>query len=490
MKQGTSWEEECLPTLHVRNRTGDLALCVLWNLLEKVTPNLPSSDQFPRLSVIGNLRSPLGLSWFIRGLWRLPNVQTVLIWGGDLTRTGEALLRLWEKGLDEGHRVPEFGWQLNRHIIPDGSLVEEIRKLVDLWDLRGKRLRDLPGILPTIPQKFIIREQKELPPVPVPERQILPSRGATTLINAKDPADGWLQVLNFVMQCGNVRATRKGETIAHYFNILVTMPVLNEQEEIRVCFGCPDKTGPFDFTLSDFEDYYKSFILSVCPEGVEYTYGQRAQNWRGHNQLQEVIQRLRESPDTKRATIVFLEVPDLAELEDAPCLTHTTYSISEGRLHSTAVYRSHDMYQGWPYNVLALLRLHRHVAAELADLGVSPGTFTMLSENAQIYKNYWDKAVEKIQRWQINLEKMPVANYDDPAGNFIFSIRGGVVRAILTNPIGDEIIWQVEHKNPKDLMRWIVETMPHLRRDHLLYLGQEMEKLRRSLEEGTPYVQG
>jgi thymidylate synthase len=487
---GMTWEEECLPSLQVRNDTGDIALCVLWNLTEKVTPYTPSPEQFARLSVIGNLRTPLGLNWFIRGLWRLSNIQTVAIWGNDLANTGQAILRLWQKGISDDFRVPDFGWHLDEHIVPTASTIEDIRKLVHLCNIRGTAIRNLPEVLASLPEMHVSREPKDFPPVPVPSRQILPSRGSTVIIHATNPADGWIRALGFVMQCGHVRVTRKREKIAHYFNILATMPVLYEHEEVASCFGTTH-ASPFDFSLADFETYYQSFISSSKLEGVEYGYGERAQNWRGHNQVEEVIQRLQDAPDTKRATIVFLESPDLSELEDAPCLTHTTYSIMEGELHSTAVYRSHDIYEGWPFNVLALLRLHRYIVQRLSDQGIGLGTFTVLSENAQIYERHWDRALKQVEAHShMTLKHMPAVHYNDPAGNFIFSVRDRTVRAMLTNPTGDEVIWQVEHKSPNHLMRWIVDTMPHLHRDHFLYLGQEMEKLRRALEEGVPYVQG
>jgi len=148
------------------------------------------------------------------------------------------------------------------------------------------------------------------------------------------------------------------------------------------------------------------------------------------------------------------------------------------------------MYSGWPFNVLSLLRVHRLVAERV---GVSPlGHTSFLSQNAQIYEHHLPTVEENLGRWG----KVPEdfgAGYrfePDPAGNFIFEVVDKQVRMTMTHPEGDQVLMEMEHEDPAALIGWVVETMPWLDHQHIRYLGGEEEKLRRALEEGTPYIQG
>lgn len=480
MSKPKTWEDECLPQLHFRNRSGAVALCIIWKFIKREERYFPSPGEAPELGVIGNLRTPLGISWFLRGLWQLPHITTVVVWGDDLTKSGEALLKLWEKGPTAEHQIPTFGWRIDPLI--DAEAINELRQIVRLVDARTVKRDELRTFLAELrPQNVPPRTQREFPPVPVPERSILPSSGMPIALVAKDPSDGWIQALQTVMRCGRVRVTRKGEKIAHSFCIHAAMPV-PEEETIAPCF---------DFSPKDFETYYRSFTALVRTRGNDYGYGERMQNWRGRNQLEDLVARLKRTPDTKRGTVVLLEPLDLEELEDAPCLSLFTFSWDEdGKLSSSWVLRSHDIYGGWPANVLAALRLHRKIAKDLrAKLGIA----SFLSQNAQIYERDWKAAEEKLHEFGITPENaMQRIGFEaDPAGNFVFTVlrEERLVKVEMMNPTHDEVLWEATHHNPSALVRWIIATMPWLTDEHKRYLGAEEAKLRRTLETGEEYIQ-
>lgn len=477
MPKYRTWEDECLPRLVVRNRTGDLALCVLWNLMDGVLPVLPSPGEFPRLSVVGNLRTPLGISWFSRGLGELSHITTVVVWGSDLTRTGEALFSLWRQGVTGEHQVPNFGWRLDPLV--DQMAIDRLRQEVELVDARDLPLAALGDFLSGLEEIQRLRLPLEFPPVEIPERSVFPHRGAVHLV-ASDPADGWLKILDLLLHVGQERGTRKRERITHTFDVLVTMPVPGEE-----IIG-----PPFDFSPADFERYYADFISpEPPPEGTDYRYGHRMQNWRGHDQLEEAIERLRKSPTTKRAVIVLLDPADLAGLKDAPCVALGTLCIQDGVSNTSWVIRSNDMYSGWPFNALSLTRVHRYAAGRL---GVSLGTIDILSQNAQIYEESLPLAVEKVQQQGPKIEDFgSTYRFDpDPAGNFVFTVEDDQVKLTMTNPKGDRILIELLHEDPLALISWVIEEIPWLGHQHIFYLGVEAEKLRRSLKMGEAYVQG
>ncbi len=477
MSKFKTWEDECFPRMVIRNREGNVGLCVLWNLLDGVLSQLSQLDESPRLSVVGNLRTPLGISWFLRGLGKLPHVTTVVVWGSDLSQTGDALFALWDEGVSDDHRVPHFGWRLDPLV--DRDSINRLRREVKLIDARSVPLDDLARFLSELPKWSLARQGVVFPPVEIPERSVFPHRGAVHLV-ASDPADGWIKVLNLLLGVGQERKTRKGETVIHAFNVLVTMPV--PEEEI---IG-----PPFDFIPADLERYYANFISpEPPPEGTDYRYGHRMQTWRNHNQLKEVIARLQKSSGTKRATIVLLDPTDLAELKDAPCIALGTFCIQNGVLDTSWTIRSNAMYSGWPFNLLSLIRVHRYAAERL---GAGLGVIEILSQNVQIYEGSIPLAVEKTAQWgRVSEDFGPDYHFDpDPAGNFIFEVVDGRVRMTMTNPEGDRVLMEMMHSDPSALIGWVVEMMPWLARQHVRYLGAEQEKLRRVLEEGVPYVQG
>lgn len=482
-----TWEDECLPRLVVLDRARPVALCVLWNLIEKLPEYASGLHEAPSLGVIGNLRTPIGIGWFLRGLWKFPNIRQIVLWGSDLTGSGDALVRLWSEGPDESHRVPGFEWRIDPLVPADA--IDELRKTVHLVDLRHERHanRILPHL--TAEPRISRRTARDFPPIPIPERRILPNEPSSIFIRGADPGSAWLRILHHLLQYGRPRDTRKSESVSHCFNIHAVFPVPEEDT--------PEQW--FGISQTDAERYLAEVLRPSPPTAldsaggevstVDYHYGQRIQAWRGHNQLQEVIARLTENPETKRASIAILETPDLEELEDAPCWSLITFAVVDGALYGSNVFRSHDMYGGWPNNTLAILHLHRTVARAL---NVGLGSIEVISQNAQIYSRHAAAAEEWIKRRNFTLVQAShqIAFRADPAGSFAFSVLPDRrVRAQLVSRRGDEMLWETEHANPSVLIRWIVESMV-LDPQHIRYLGAEEEKLNRALKTGEPYHQG
>ncbi|MBI3967375.1 MAG: hypothetical protein HY329_17210, partial [Chloroflexi bacterium] len=121
-----------------------------------------------------------------------------------------------------------------------------------------------------------------------------------------------------------------------------------------------------------------------------------------------------------------------------------------------------------------------------AELAVKSGRATFVSQNAQIYERHWSAAEEKLRRF---FKRKPGIRLD-PAGSFVFTIEDGVVKAKLTSVAGDEVLWETEGRNPEALIRDLVHQMPWLEAGHVLYLGQEAEKLSRAIRGQETYRQG
>jgi thymidylate synthase len=300
---------------------------------------------------------------------------------------------------------------------------------------------------------------------------------------AEEVGDGWLQLLNLIMHCGTVKGTRKGDRLTEVLNAVVTIE-LASGEGLPPCF---------DFGTDEFEVYYRHFSSLSCPEDVDYTYGERLQNWSWFNretnrmeqvnQLERTIDRLQRSHDTKSGTMVLLGPTDLDRLDDAPCVVLVTFNIVDERLYGTYVIRSEDIYNAWPFNTLSLIRLQREVAKRI---GIPVNSATFISHSAHIYERDWGKALAKLDKWF----KRPLPLQADPSGLFFFGVENGRARALFVNHEADKVLWEGESSDPEELIRYIVDTMPWLTAQHIRYLGEEGAKLTRALKEGIPYEQG
>jgi len=476
----------------VFDENNPVALCLLWNLVQKIEEKLYEEGiNHNPFGVIGNLRTFPGVSWFLRGLCQLPQINEVVIFGEDGTGTGNAIITLWEKGLSERRTIPGFSFTIDPRI--DVEAIEELRKKVKIIDRREeKKIIKVAAEFPLRRRERIFpdREKREFSPFEVPERMELPSEGTGFHFRADDVFSAWLSVINAVLRLGKRRKTRKKETIAHLFHISVIFPA-GEEENIHPGFG---------LTKNDVETYCGFFFNPVKMPDNDYGYFERIERWGGsledlkdpnfhYGQREKVLERLKKASDTKRATIVLLGPKDLEELEDAPCFVLYSLSISGDRLDYSVVFRSHDMSQGWPTNMFAVLRMMREDAKEL---GLKPGFITVVSQNAQIYERNFERVQKVLEENGPSLSNPGrlLKFKDDSAGNFVFSVdlKEKIATARMID-LNGETLFERSHRSPRVLINFLVASFPWLSSSHILYMGQEMEKMERCLRNEEEYQQ-
>ena len=97
-----------------------------------------------------------------------------------------------------------------------------------------------------------------------------------------------------------------------------------------------------------------------------------------------VIPLLKKTPTSKRAVVILLTPQkDILPLRrEMPGLVMVNFNIRDGKLHTTLVLRSNDMFHGWPCNILQAYYLAEYVAKEL---NYPVGTLTTISVSAHIF---------------------------------------------------------------------------------------------------------
>jgi len=124
--------------------------------------------------------------------------------------------------------------------------------------------------------------------------------------------------------------------------------------------------------LYEYERYYKAYehnsstFCSIIPV----------------NQIQYIIDKLKEQPTSRRAQAITWIVGDDNLRKDVPCLQYIQCHIVSGKLDMTAMFRSNDMLVAAGANMFALTNLMRVIADAL---GVEVGTYTHISLIPHVY---------------------------------------------------------------------------------------------------------
>ncbi|MFD6324449.1 thymidylate synthase [Streptomyces sp. NPDC058442] len=137
---------------------------------------------------------------------------------------------------------------------------------------------------------------------------------------------------------------------------------------------------------------YNTRLRQYADDGVlRGAYGPRMRNWAGKvDQLDRVVETLKEDPDSRRALIQLYDpAQDAAGHKDVPCTLGFRFHLRNGRLHMATTMRGQDVWIGMPYDVFFYTVLHELVAGWLdAELG----EFHLYVGSLHMYENHLAQA--------------------------------------------------------------------------------------------------
>lgn len=202
-----------------------------------------------------------------------------------------------------------------------------------------------------------------------------------TYVRAKNPVDGWVRIVRKIMDSGMRRTDERGSETRWLENAIIH---IEDPFVERV-------SGKYPFSEPVLKEKYATQLLNPDRMDFDYTYGERLNAWGTEqlNQIEYVINKLRESPHSRRAVATTWDPRKDTRVDEVPCLNHFVFMSREGLLDLSVMIRSNDMYGAWPANVYALGELLDHVSGR-TDL--KRGTITTMSVNAHIYKHDWERA--------------------------------------------------------------------------------------------------
>jgi thymidylate synthase (methanogen type) len=490
--------------LQVKDPKNPVGVAVMWTERQIVAQLLKNH----RYSVIGNLYSSAGISAMIRNIFANPYIRNIVLWGADLSRSGQALLALMENGIDRDYFIvgDEKRGQIEKEI--GREAVNLFRKSIAVVNLRGKPVDELKSTVSQLSKQRVTPFTKpRIFPTNRPRPFTFPSEQVGFRIHGKTAALTWLRILNAIMRYGRNKKTRytQENELKELLNI---MAVITQED--------PDKPYVphfFPFSEKDLAIYYPQVISPKVIPGVSYTYGQRLRNHDSIDQIGKIIDLIKSRPFSKKMVAFTAKVKeDWNEVNrgDTPCLTQVICSIQDGSLIMTTHFRSQDMVHGWPRNVFSLLKLQKLIGSET---GYPLGPFVMITHSAHIYSDDYALA-EKIVRENLEKELGFTARThfeEDPRGNVIVEIEEDVsnpksqipnskkrrsrskkvkkeyeIIAKLYAPDGGLLLKEWRGKTAMDIYIQMTDWDWLVIPSHLVYLGTELQRADHAIREGRP----
>jgi thymidylate synthase len=164
--------------------------------------------------------------------------------------------------------------------------------------------------------------------------------------------------------------------------------------------------------VEPIEHYLPVYRENAEADGtVHGAYGPRLFAFDGLNQVQTVIDILRERPFSRRAVIQLFDHGDLiGHYADVPCTCTLQYFVRGGCLDAVTFMRSNDAYRGLPHDVFSFTMLQELVAR---SLDVELGTYIHMVGSLHLYNSDFERTNAFLtEGWQSTTAMPPMPNGD------------------------------------------------------------------------------
>ena len=147
-------------------------------------------------------------------------------------------------------------------------------------------------------------------------------------------------------------------------------------------------------------------------------YGRQWRDFEGVDQLNQVVEDIKSSPDSRRLIVSAWnpkDIPIMVKSGLPPCHTLFQFYVSEGRLSCQLYQRSADVFLGVPYNIASYAILTLMIAQAT---GLQPGEFIHTLGDAHLYSNHLEQVEEQLARLPFPCPKLSINKDKDTIFNF------------------------------------------------------------------------
>lgn len=152
--------------------------------------------------------------------------------------------------------------------------------------------------------------------------------------------------------------------------------------------------------------YLKDNRVSIWDEWADENgelgpvYGKQWRSWqcadgRVIDQIKQVEQQIRDTPDSRRLIVSAWNVADVHEMALPPCHLLFQFYVANGRLSCQLYQRSADLFLGVPFNIASYALLTMMMAQ---TTGLRPGDFVHTLGDVHLYNNHLDQAKLQLVR--------------------------------------------------------------------------------------------
>lgn len=159
--------------------------------------------------------------------------------------------------------------------------------------------------------------------------------------------------------------------------------------------------------------YLKHYADYADGDHIYGGYGPRLFNWRGLDQVSNILNLMRRRPNTRQAVIWLFEGADIAAAyKDVPCTCTLQFFLRDRRLHLITHMRSNDVTWGLPHDVFAFT-MFQEILARALDIDV--GSYKHSVGSLHLYEDKRQEAQQFLDEgWQATDTRMPPMPLGDP----------------------------------------------------------------------------
>lgn len=405
-KNGKNWPIYFKDNLILGNSESEVALITLWMPAKKITEKIDKN----LFCAAGQLYSKDGVNYIIRNILANPSIRYLVICGQDISGSGKVLVDFFQKGIDNNYNVIDNDFALIHKEIPKEAL-ELLRQNVQIKNLIG--ISEIEGIIKELKSYCPIGKSFAKSKIFVDHEEekvsIFPTDQSVFKIREKYIGSAWLRILKLILKFGVINETWYGNKVQELFNIAIVIEDENPLEP---------KIFPYLQVNKENIKKYQSNIMSGDRGDEIYTYGERLWNYRGINQIKEVvIPFLKKYPTDRAALAVTFDMTFDHKSSRAPCMCLVQATTLGNKLNLTAYFRSHAIFSGFVLNAFGLRQLQYYIAQKLSK---KMGLLTIFSNCAHIYDNELQTTKEIVEKYSSKEFKYPL----DLRGYFLITIKG------------------------------------------------------------------
>lgn len=146
-------------------------------------------------------------------------------------------------------------------------------------------------------------------------------------------------------------------------------------------------------------------------------YGKQWRNFNGVDQLQNVIDLIKNKPDSRRILLSAWNPSEVNEMALPPCHVLMQFYVKDDTLSCQLYQRSGDVFLGVPFNI-ASYALLTHIIADVCGLKV--GEFVHTLGDAHIYSNHIDQVNLQLTRVPKELCQLVITHHHDNIEDYTF----------------------------------------------------------------------